>query len=322
MTSSYYGYSGFYKESYLRSSLEYIYARYLDYMSISWTYEPKTFTLSNGERYKPDFLLETGEYTEIKGSFNYEQCLPKVKCFESDFLVKVNLIQEPDLRILIKSTPLIFEHLKNEWKEVAKVRGMSISGSKNPMYGVVQTDSAKAKISAKAKERFNDPVYRAKWENSPKRKAYHVNRTGIKTGDLVPRYTLQCEFCNSDFVVIQGAAKIRRFCSKRCAIQTNRGKTITTNLEVRELAHNFALNNSDKLFTTKLNKLKPLFQPLYDEVLEAHNIMDTRTIALMTMGKSVSRKEFLYYLRDYVQKVRGTIENPESIELEDKKPLG
>ena len=126
----------------------------------------------------------------------------------------------------------------------------------------------------------------------------------------------------SDFVVIQGAAKIRRFCSKRCAIQANRGKTITTDLEVRELAHNFALNNSDKLFTTKLNKLKPLFQPLYDEILEAHNIMDTRTIALMTMGKSVSRKEFLYYLRNYVQKVRGTIENSESIELEDKKPLG
>jgi hypothetical protein len=48
-------YSGFYKGYYLKSSLEYIYARYLDYLEVEWVYEPKTFQLSNGGSYKPDF---------------------------------------------------------------------------------------------------------------------------------------------------------------------------------------------------------------------------------------------------------------------------
>ena len=70
MASTFYGYSGFYGEHCLRSSLEYIYARYLDYMNIGWKYEHKIYILSNEVGYKPDFLLENGEFVEIKGVFN------------------------------------------------------------------------------------------------------------------------------------------------------------------------------------------------------------------------------------------------------------
>ncbi len=42
----------------------------------------------------------------------------------------------------------------------------------------------------------------------------------------------------------------------------------------------------------------------------------------IVVGKPSSRKEMLYYLRSYVQNVRGATGNLEPVELEDKKPLG
>lgn len=322
VTSTFYGYSGFYGEHCLRSSLEYIYARYLDYMNIGWTYEHKTYSLSNGVRYKPDFLLETGEYVEIKGAFNFQYDLPKVQLFESEYNVKVSILQEKDLRQLIKPTPFIFEHLKQEWKSLAKVRGMNSFGNKNPMYGVNQTQETRAKIRAKAKARFADPKFKEKFLNSPKWKAYHQSRKGQKTGLIAPRYTLICELCQKNFEVIRHKVSQRRFCSKHCSVQAQHGKTSITNSGIQALAYTFALDNSEKLYSLKLNKLKEVFQPLWDLIQEEYNILDIRTICQIVVGQPCSRKEFLYYLQSYVQNVRGATGNIEPVELEDKKPLG
>lgn len=278
MTSTFYGYSGFYDEHCLRSSLEYIYARYLDYMNIGWTYEHKTFTLSNGVRYKPDFLLETGEYVEIKGVFNFQHDLLKIHGFESEYNTKVTILQERDLRKLIKPTPFVFEQLKQEWKTRTKVRGMDSFGQRNPMYGVKHSESTKAKISAKAKARFADPKFREKFLNSPKRKEYYQSRKGQKTGHLVPRFTLICEICKQPFEVIQHKASKRRFCSKHCAIQAQHGKTATTDSAIELLAYTFAIDNHEQLFSVKLNKLREFFQPLCDRIEREHNIVDIRTI--------------------------------------------
>lgn len=309
VTSTFYGYSGFYGEHCLRSSLEYIYARYLDYMNIAWTYEHKTYTLSNGVRYKPDFLLETGEYVEIKGVFNFQYDLAKIQRFESEYNVKVSILQEKDLRRLIKPTPFVFEHLKQEWKARTKVRGMDNFGKRNPMYGVTQSESTKAKIRAKAKARFEDPAFRKKFLNSPKRKAYHQSRIGKKTGTLVPRISLICEICQRSFEVIQHKAFKRRFCSKHCSIQAQHGKTSMTDSGIRSLTYAFALTNSEQLFSAKLNQLKDIFQPLLDSIKKEYNILDIRTICQIVVGKPCSRKEFLYHLRSYVQNVRGATTN-------------
>lgn len=291
-------------------------------MKISWTYEQKTYVLSNEVRYKPDFLLETGEYVEIKGVFNYQSDLPKIKRFESEYNAKVTIFQEKDLRQLIKDTPFVFEHLKQEWKSHAKVRGMDNFGQRNPMYGVAQSESTKAKIKAKANARFTDPSFKEKFLNSPKRKAYHESRKGKKTGALVPRFILTCEICQNSFEVIQHQASKRRFCSRHCSIQAQHGKTSTTNSDIQTLAHTFALDNYETLLSVKLNKLKELFQPLYDSIRKEHNILDIRTICQIVAGKPCSRKELLYYLREYAQKVRGATAKNKAVELEDKKPLG
>ncbi len=323
MTSTFYGYSGFYREHCLRSSLEYIYARYLDYMNIDWTYEHKTYVLSNRVRYKPDFLLlENEEFVEIKGIFNFENDLPKIQQFESDYNVKVTILQEKDLRKLIKPTPFVFEHLKQEWKSRTKVRGMDSFGKRNPMFGVTQSESTKAKIRAKAKARFADPVFKEKFLNSPKRKAYHLSRQGRKTGPLVPRIILSCEMCHKNFEVLPHKVSQRKFCSKHCSVEAQHGKTTLTDPGIQALAHSFALENSEKIFSVKLNKLKQLFQPLWDSIAKEYKILDIRTISKIVVGKPCSRKDFLYYLRSYVQNVRGTTANQEAVELGDKKPLG
>ena len=50
------GYAGYYKNFYLRSSYEYAYAVYLDYFSITWSYEDQFFSI-DGKNYKPDFFF-------------------------------------------------------------------------------------------------------------------------------------------------------------------------------------------------------------------------------------------------------------------------
>jgi hypothetical protein len=41
-----------------RSKWEALYAEWLDLQSIQWDYEPKTYRMSNGRRYTPDFLVK------------------------------------------------------------------------------------------------------------------------------------------------------------------------------------------------------------------------------------------------------------------------
>lgn len=51
-----------------RSTLEADWAATLDYMSVPWTYEPRTLRLPSGNRYVPDFWLpEIRTWLEVKG---------------------------------------------------------------------------------------------------------------------------------------------------------------------------------------------------------------------------------------------------------------
>jgi len=56
-----------YKNIWMRSTWEVIFAKYMIHRKIKWQYEPKTFELGN-TIYTPDFYLtETNTYVEIKG---------------------------------------------------------------------------------------------------------------------------------------------------------------------------------------------------------------------------------------------------------------
>lgn len=69
----YYWNKSFNKYCWLRSSYEYIYAKFLDRKNIKWNSEEKYFLLENGKKYLPDFFIyENGKLiyvVEIKSNY-------------------------------------------------------------------------------------------------------------------------------------------------------------------------------------------------------------------------------------------------------------
>lgn len=63
-----FGIETYYKGIKMRSKLEAKFAVFLDALKINWMYEPKSFVLSNGITYIPDFYLpELNTWVEVKG---------------------------------------------------------------------------------------------------------------------------------------------------------------------------------------------------------------------------------------------------------------
>ena len=115
------GIQGYYKKKsgqyiWLRSSWEYIYAKWLDSKNINWEYEPKSYKLSNGETYRPDFkILDENNFyfVEVKGAL-YKERLYKVKMFREEY---------PEHKIIIimdikKYTKIGYKKELKIWKNI------------------------------------------------------------------------------------------------------------------------------------------------------------------------------------------------------------
>ena len=87
----------------LRSSYEFAYAQYLDQNNIPWYYEFKTFELSEGMTYTPDFfLLDQNKYVEIKG-YMYLKHQLKIEKFIKEYNLNfeiLNYIKLKEINIL------------------------------------------------------------------------------------------------------------------------------------------------------------------------------------------------------------------------------
>ncbi len=294
--------------------MEYIYARYLDYTETAWDYEVQTFELSTGGSYKPDFyLIKEGQYVEIKGGFNYETDLPRIRVFEADQNTSVPIFQERDLRKLVRSTPFVFEQLKREWKQVAQALGMDTSGENNPRYGVKQSVSTRSKIAKKAKARLQDPEYRKKWDASRKNSEKVQRQTEkLKVYNAERYYQVfeTCRYCNKRYEVTYRKYDPPKYCSRKCSVSDVRGKTSPEASEaIQLLALEFARCNAEAILKCKLNKIKPLLKPFYEQVNAQYDIQDERTLSKALLGRQTGRKEMLHYFQDLVEKVLGTIGN-------------
>ena len=295
-------------------------------MNIAWIYEPRTFQLSNGGSYKPDFLLiDSQQYVEIKGGFNLSIDLPRIQQFEADLGVKVLLLQEKDLRKLIQATPFVFEQLKKEWKALAGAFGMDTSGRNNPRYGVSTSDATKAKISAKAKARMIDPNYKSKWLAATSNRLRSPENLQ-RLRDFNQRFhkvSLICALCGQIFHVTPSMARKRIYCSHSCAANGEFSKFSHGELEkIQAAAIAFAQENSEAILNAKLNKIRPTLSSFYERVYQISGIQDERTLSKALLGRVTNRKEILYYFRSLVEKVLGANANQEALELEDKEPLG
>lgn len=93
-----------------RSTTEANYARYLKFIGVKYLYEPTVFTLSNGQKYTPDFYLpETNKYVEVKGFWK-----PETFALHTKLQQKYNLFTkefpEIKLKLLVQTT--------DEWKAI------------------------------------------------------------------------------------------------------------------------------------------------------------------------------------------------------------
>jgi len=89
-----------YKDSNMKSTWEFVYAKYLDRNNVEWKYELKTFDLGT-TTYTPDFYLpETDEYIEIKGIW-YKDARIKFNLFKKQYFnIKIKLLRRKDLKKL------------------------------------------------------------------------------------------------------------------------------------------------------------------------------------------------------------------------------
>lgn len=99
------GKGDYYKETWMRSSWEIAYAKWLDRNNIKWLYEQKIFEITyeyggelNEGTYRPDFYLpETNEYIEIKGYWR-DDARVKFEAFKEKYKkVSIKVLMEEDL---------------------------------------------------------------------------------------------------------------------------------------------------------------------------------------------------------------------------------
>jgi len=164
------GYCGYFKGNFLRSTLEYVFAEYLEHKQLKYQVEEITY-LINGKSYKPDFFIYNSNglrcIVEIKYSVtDAEEYLKKYKDYFRKMgiyylVMNKTLLKDINKELNLKGKVKIW--IENSIKQYNKV---GYCGSENPHFGVKETKEVRNKIGQKTKERMSDP----KW------KEYHQQR--------------------------------------------------------------------------------------------------------------------------------------------------
>lgn len=147
----------------MRSLWEIWYAEYLRMNNVEFKYEPTTFILKDGVAYTPDFLLDTGEYVEVKGWLTEEHKI-KMQMFKETYPEKTLILANKkyllnlgiDLRKKWIATKPLFacekcENLFN--RSYPSQRFCSIS-CRNKSTAATRNKSVKA-IPVKTKRKYN-----------------------------------------------------------------------------------------------------------------------------------------------------------------------
>lgn len=115
---------GFYQGRWLRSTYEYIYAKWLNKMNVKWSVEDRCFELSNGERYRPDFFVYDSFdnlicIVEVKSRyFNKDNREYKFDLFKEEY-PNIQCFIVTDINRYIDKKSNYHKELK-EWKKIKK----------------------------------------------------------------------------------------------------------------------------------------------------------------------------------------------------------
>ncbi|MCD8508720.1 MAG: restriction endonuclease [Bacillus sp. (in: Bacteria)] len=307
------GYAGFYKGYYLRSSYEYAYAKYLDYFSVSWSYEDRDFDIEY-KIYKPDFFFynEIGQIikiVEIKSRHKIakNQALMALNVIKEKYGIEVELISYEELLILYKKLPFSLTSTISEWidSEHTTVNKKN-KGKLNGHYNIKHSNTAKMKIGNHTKKLWeSDSV-------SKKRMLEGLRNSGLSQKGKVktPRQFRCCLNCGIHFKVLITSSK--KYCSRKCSgkiaikLATNSyiEKRFNIHLDIRRFVINWCKENNDLVNSTPLNKISTTIKPLLDDINKNFSVKDIRVISKAIFGVDRGRKELLNFMKKVSKEVQ------------------
>jgi len=166
------GYCGYYtthfgKKIYLRSTQEFVYAKYLDSNGIYYLTENIIYEI-DGKNYKPDFFVYDGVFNKLKKIVEIKYTNGEKSDYQrtySNFFKKIGIeyevLSRSDIKDLIRAGTVTNDDLKN-WREMflGQYKNSDYTGEKNPMYGVKHSKETKSKIGKQTQRYFQDPTVR------------------------------------------------------------------------------------------------------------------------------------------------------------------
>lgn len=304
------GYSGYYKNYYLKSSYEYVFAKILDHDNVNWKYEVKTFDLGF-KKYKPDFFIyddfdELISVIEIKSEIKREQeiAIKSLNKLDERYCIKGYMYAYKDLSKMCKERNMKITRLINSWiNDVNTTINKSFKGNINPHFNIKHSDKTKELIGIKTKDRWleNREVYL----NASKKGAMKAKE--LFTGqERKKRVTVKCPICSEQFIKIEGGSKI--YCSQKCANKVNGKKGAILEKEtaqekrnnIRDFILKWSKENTELIMNTPYNKISNL-KDLFNKINDLYSIKDLRIISKSVFGEDRGRKELLKFLKEYVQ---------------------
>lgn len=317
------GYGGEYKGNYLRSTLEYLTAVWLDRKKVKWVYEEKYYNFSDGHRYLPDFSVYDDNnkllyIIEVKEEYNryQEEIDYKFSNLRDTYDIECKLMTRKDLMQNLSDA----YDLIDDWRTYSSENFSNsriYSGENNPMYGQKHSEETKRKIGQATSERMKDPEYRAKiqpvWDTLGQRTKDRL--TGVEKTERVEKICPQCgktfrslPSLNQEYCSIQCSGKVAA--ERATAAQSKESKN--KRLSIKDYAEAWALEHKELVLQTKFNKITSTLHELYEGIQEEFGVKDARTISKAILDPTAivtrkdktnySRKDMLAYLKDYVSK--------------------
>lgn len=298
------GYCGYYinndnKKMFLRSTQEFMIAKFLDYNHYHFLTEKKIFIINN-ETYKPDFFIYDESYTklikiiEVKDSKKLIDRYISYKPFFEKLNIEYEIFTGFDKR---KKYEFVSSDEINIWIKtyLESYGSFNYIGEKNPMYGIKHSEETKQKISKKSKESMSNEQIKIKHSNSLKKfwnsekaneikKKYSELRTKEKQERLLknPIEKRKCVYCESFFEVRKNSLKLT--CSNSCSQKYS-----------WKIGKNKYNGNSKKSYSTKIiNYLK-----MYKDIINEDNfdliIIDLKNQNLIPKNFGINKSTIIKY---------------------------
>lgn len=302
------GYAGFYKDTFLRSSYEFAYAVYLDYLKIPWKYEVTIYDIGY-KKYKPDFFLynENGNLVKIveiksRNKKAKESALRNLVAMKEMYNINSELVSYEELLSLYVELPFSLNSILTKWiVSEHTIINKSFKGEQNGHFQMKHSMATKLIIGKHTKTLW------ASDSPSKERMVEGLRNSGLRQkGKIkIPREVRVCMSCAIEFEVLVTSKKT--FCSRKCsgkkAIQLATLKYMKSRHNehkiIRQYVLKWALNNKQIILSTPLNRITPTISKLLEEIFLLYGIKDIRVITKAVLGEDLGRKELIQFMKKY-----------------------